>query len=98
MGQWRITIEGTGPHHGSDPVQHPDDAEKLAKDFVRELARHGQRIETASFTRIVPDPRVEGLRPDDMMSLNDEGVNARWHRRMSAASPARTEPGTQQET
>lgn len=96
MGNWRIEIEGVGPHHGSDPVQHPDDAEKLAAAFVRELVAHGQRIARANFVKIEGDPRVEGLMPPagDAMTLMDKAVAARMERRTAASrtNPASVDP------
>lgn len=46
MGNWKITIEGVGPHHNGD---NPKDADRLAAGLVRDLKAHGQTILNATF-------------------------------------------------
>lgn len=47
MGNWNISINGTGCHHN---VDHPGDADKLVNKFMAELIAGGHIIETATFT------------------------------------------------
>lgn len=47
MGNWNINIQGVGIHHNQD---QPKDANKMAKEFVRELKEAGHTVETATFT------------------------------------------------
>jgi hypothetical protein len=47
MGNWSITIIGTGAHHNKD---YEGDADKIFKKTVEELQKAGQIIEHASFT------------------------------------------------
>jgi hypothetical protein len=47
MGDWNITIRGTGAHHNAD---YPKDANKMAARFVEQLALAGHQIKAASFT------------------------------------------------
>lgn len=47
MGQWVITIQGTGAHHNKD---YPADADKMSLKFVDELQKAGHVIESATFT------------------------------------------------
>lgn len=47
MGNWTITIQGTGAHHNKD---YPGDANKMAQKFVEELKVAGQTVESATFT------------------------------------------------
>jgi hypothetical protein len=46
MGNWHMSIEGTGPHHNPD---HAADADKKLEQFVRELKRD-HSIERALLT------------------------------------------------
>lgn len=47
MGQWNITIQGTGSHHnGKSEI----DADLAAKDLVKRLIKQGHTIHSASFT------------------------------------------------
>lgn len=53
MGNWNITIQGTGAHHNdSNPLAQDTirDAEKLAAEFVEKLKAVGQKVESATFT------------------------------------------------
>ena len=43
MGNWKIEIEGLGIHHNG----REDDADALAKDFVRSLIAKGQKVSSA---------------------------------------------------
>jgi hypothetical protein len=45
MGNWRITITGTGSHHNVDV---PGDADKLFREFVEKL-RWSQQVHGATF-------------------------------------------------
>lgn len=47
MGQWNITIQGTGAHHNK---QYPADANRLAAEFVQKLRDAGHVVTHASFT------------------------------------------------
>lgn len=47
MGDWNISIQGSGAHHNAD---FPEDAEKMAKRFVQELRGAGHSISSAMFT------------------------------------------------
>lgn len=46
MGQWRITVEGTGAHHNQN---YPQDANRLAEDFVHDLIAAGHTVRKATF-------------------------------------------------
>lgn len=48
MGNWNITIRGVGFHHNGKSI--PEDANRLAAKFVRELKEAGHQIDEASFT------------------------------------------------
>lgn len=47
MGQWNITIRGTGIHHNK---KNPNDANRMAAEFVRALKDAGHQVRSASFT------------------------------------------------
>lgn len=47
MGDWTITVHGTGAHHNKD---YPQDADKMADTFVRGLREAGHTVHSASFT------------------------------------------------
>lgn len=47
MGNWNISINGTGAHHNQD---NPGDADKRFKEFVAKLKEDGHNVEHASFT------------------------------------------------
>lgn len=47
MGNWHISIEGTGQHHNSGD---PKDADVIAKKLVDELKDAGQNVEKATIT------------------------------------------------
>jgi hypothetical protein len=47
MGQWNITIRGTGAHHNAD---YPKDANKMAAKFVQDLKDAGHIVDEASIT------------------------------------------------
>lgn len=47
MGNWHISIEGVGCHHNNNWEK---DADKMTKDFVKELKKAGHSISKASFT------------------------------------------------
>lgn len=47
MGQWNITIRGTGAHHNK---KYEKDANRLAAEFVQKLKDAGHSVAGASFT------------------------------------------------
>ncbi len=47
MGNWHISIEGVGCHHNAD---YPQDANKMAEDFVKTLKVAGHNVQKATFT------------------------------------------------
>jgi hypothetical protein len=47
MGNWVLTIEGTGCHHNNNEAI---DADLLAPKLVKQLQEQGQHIEHATFT------------------------------------------------
>lgn len=49
MGDWNINIQGVGVHHNTG-VDVPEDANKMARQFVQELKDKGHSISTATFT------------------------------------------------
>lgn len=61
MGRWSIAIEGTGAHHNAD---YPQDANKMAEEFVGRLKSAGHQVEHATFTsgsRDFIDPALSAL-------------------------------------
>lgn len=51
MGNWKVVIEGIGPHHGG----YIGDANDLTREFVTELAKYGHQIHRATFERVNPN-------------------------------------------
>lgn len=47
MGNWAITIQGVGCHHNKDLAA---DANRMSRQFVRQLRAAGHHIERADFT------------------------------------------------
>jgi hypothetical protein len=47
MGQWNITIRGTGVHHNK---HNPTDANRMAAEFVKALKAAGHNVVSASIT------------------------------------------------
>jgi hypothetical protein len=47
MGQWNISIHGTGIHHNT---KQPDDANRLAAEFVKQLRAKGHTVTKATIT------------------------------------------------
>lgn len=47
MGDWHISIQGTGAHHNPD---YPKDANKMARKFVEDLKEAGHTVHHAEFT------------------------------------------------
>lgn len=47
MGNWHISVQGTGAHHNKD---YPKDANKMARQFVKDLKEAGHSVEHAEFT------------------------------------------------
>jgi len=64
MGNWAITIIGTGAHHNKD---YEGDANKIFEKVVVELKEAGQNVEHASFTyggRDTERPNFESHYPE----------------------------------
>jgi hypothetical protein len=59
MGNWNITIQGTGQHHNFDkePPHHcdPRDANKMAQEFLARLIEAGHSITSATITHGASD-------------------------------------------
>lgn len=58
MGDWNITIRGTGAHHNQD---YPKDADRMARAFVKDLMGAGHIIKDATITAgsetsLMPEP------------------------------------------
>lgn len=49
MGDWHISIEGTGVHDNT-ALDLPQDADRMARKFVEDLAAAGHTIVNATFT------------------------------------------------
>ena len=47
MGDWHISVQGTGAHHNPD---YEKDADKRFEEFVSKLKEDGHTITYASFT------------------------------------------------
>ncbi len=47
MGNWHISIQGIGAHHNPN---NPNDAEKMAAEFLHDLKEAGHLIGAATFT------------------------------------------------
>lgn len=47
MGDWHISIQGTGAHHNKD---YPNDADKMVDRFIDELMAAGHSIKSATIT------------------------------------------------
>jgi len=47
MGDWNITIRGTGAHHNQN---YPKDADKMAAQFVKDLKGAGHIVKDATIT------------------------------------------------
>ena len=63
MGNWHISIKGTGCHHNGDKT----DVEQLAKKFVEDLKAAGQSVSSADVTT------GGAMRlPEDVMPLKEE--------------------------
>lgn len=65
MGQWNMTIRGTGAHHNTD---FPKDADRMLTRFVRELREAGHSIAGATITHggeqdVVASPSREDPQP-----------------------------------
>lgn len=60
MGDWNITIRGTGSHHNPD---YPADANRMAGRFVEQLIGAGHTVRAASFTHGGEDALVGGKVP-----------------------------------
>lgn len=82
MGNWQISIEGTGAHHNHD---YPSDANQLAKEFVEQLKAKGHTVERASFTYggrdVFPsnytNQSITSLEPSTLQDGTVVGYNAR---------------------
>lgn len=60
MGDWNITIRGTGAHHNTD---YPKDANRMAGRFVEQLSAAGHQVRAASFTHGGEEAFVGGTHP-----------------------------------
>lgn len=49
MGDWNMTIQGTGVHHNVS-LTLPEDADKMFDEFVDKLKSAGHTIVSATFT------------------------------------------------
>jgi hypothetical protein len=67
MGNWNINIQGIGIHHNTN---QPNDANKMAAEFVQKLADAGHTIEGATFT----SGSKEELKPAPKMSQNSSNA------------------------
>lgn len=47
MGNWNITVRGVGSHHNK---KYPEDANRMAADFVAALKRAGHTVTSATIT------------------------------------------------
>lgn len=47
MGNWNISVQGTGAHHNKN---FPNDADKMFAKFVADLMKAGHTIQSADFT------------------------------------------------
>ncbi len=47
MGNWNISIHGTGSHHNA---KNPKDANRMAADFVEQLRTAGHTVTKATIT------------------------------------------------
>lgn len=66
MGDWNITIRGTGAHHNKN---HPKDANKMARAFVEQLKEAGHYVKSASFTHGGEEILSESLPQSDFGPL-----------------------------
>jgi hypothetical protein len=48
VGDWNINIQGVGIHHNGDRT--PQDANRMAKQFVQDLKKAGHSVTAATFT------------------------------------------------
>lgn len=58
MGNWNINISGIGVHNNTR-VEVPEDADKMAKQFVKDLKERGHTIDSATFTAGYPEDITE---------------------------------------
>lgn len=71
MGNWNITIQGTGCHHNGKP---DIDANAVAKEMVQKLIAQGHTIHVASFTHgseewLLPPELNTRCNPGELMRL-----------------------------
>jgi hypothetical protein len=66
MGQWNISIHGTGAHHNQ---MNKADANRMAGDFARQLRAHGHTETKATIT-------YGG--EEDVTNVNPEEEAERW--------------------
>lgn len=62
MGNWDISIKGTGCHHNG----REDDAEQMAAEFVKKLQGAGHVVEHAAITH---GGRVDLTKPEQLPPL-----------------------------
>lgn len=72
MGQWNITIRGTGSHHNR---KHAIDANRMAAKFVQELKDAGHQVVAASITHGGEDDLTDAAKyiADKAKQDGDEG-------------------------
>jgi hypothetical protein len=63
MGDWNITIRGTGSHHNGDRL--PSDANRMTARFAEALVGEGHTVRAATFE---PDDGDYGIRPQGQAS------------------------------
>ena len=61
MGQWNISIHGTGAHHNK---ANKTDANRMAADFVRQLKKAGHTVTGATIT-YGGEEDVKNVDPDE---------------------------------
>lgn len=58
MGSWNISIHGVGSHHNK---QHPEDANRMAAEFVELLRKAGHTVTHATITHGAEDIVTGGI-------------------------------------
>lgn len=77
MGNWNITIQGSGCHHNGNAEI---DADAVAKEMVQKLIKQGHQIQSALFTSgaedsLLPVELNTRCNPGELQRLYDE-INA----------------------
>lgn len=58
MGNWVVTISGTGCHHNHERAQECGDIDWLVKEFIKSLKEAGQNVTHAQLVSGSDDPEV----------------------------------------